>query len=402
MSDTFSASDPALGYFYQIRYSLLLLLQSDSDSEISIELVDDVAFHQDGAPRELLQTKHSIRSTASLTDASTDLWKTLRVWMAQVKDGQVRLDEAVFSLVSTGQANPGSAASMLRPGAQGRDVDGALTILTRVAENSRRDPKSAVGQAVQDFLNLSESRRRSLLSKVHVLDSSPNILESREQILKYLRVTTRPEFLTPVYERLEGWWFEVIVEHLADSSPNLIPYTALLAKINDIQEQFHQESLPIDFLQAIAPTEAELNVQERAFIEQLRLIVVSEPRIQKAINDYYRAFQQRSQWVREDLLHIGELETYEDRLIDEWERLHMIMQEELDEGADEGEVANAGRRLFNLIDSKLQLNIRPRVTEPYIMRGSFHILSNKFQVGWHRDFLNRLSHLLSTSQEGQA
>ncbi|HMX29338.1 MAG TPA: hypothetical protein PKC13_27380, partial [Blastocatellia bacterium] len=155
------------------------------------------------------------------------------------------------------------------------------------------------------------------------------------------------------------------------------------------------EFLPIEFLDAIAPDEQKLGAKERLFIEQLRLVAVAAPRIRKAINDYYRAFQQRSKWVREDLLLVGELETYERRLVDEWERLFERMKENLGDHAEETTLQHEGRALFNAVED-LELNIRPRCNEPYIMRGSFHLLANQLRVGWHADFVQRLNQLLTT------
>jgi hypothetical protein len=121
--------------------------------------------------------------------------------------------------------------------------------------------------------------------------------------------------------------------------------------------------------------------------------MVGEPCIRKAINDYYRAFQQRSKWVREELLLVGELEEYERRLVDEWERLFEVMKEDMGEDKDEAAMQREGRALFNTVQ-KLEMNIRPRCDEPYVMRGSYHILANQLRVGWHAEFLNRLSNLL--------
>src|SRR5215470_9047146 len=87
----FSAAPSALGYLYQVRYALVALLQAyDPESEISIEKLDDIAFESTGTAIELLQTKHRITHTGSLTDSSTDIWKTLRIWAASIKDGNAR------------------------------------------------------------------------------------------------------------------------------------------------------------------------------------------------------------------------------------------------------------------------------------------------------------------------
>ena len=78
-SHTHEASASATGYLFQCRYSLLAGLQAIPDSpqlEISVEKFDDVAFEANGEPTQLIQTKHHIGTTGSLSDASTDLWKT--------------------------------------------------------------------------------------------------------------------------------------------------------------------------------------------------------------------------------------------------------------------------------------------------------------------------------------
>jgi hypothetical protein len=393
MSGQFSANASALGYLYQSRYALLLLLGANLDSEMSLERFDDIAFEQEGTPTQLLQTKHQINSTGSLSNASTDLWKTLRVWSEAIAAGQFRPNEIILTLITTGRAPDDSAASKLRPvSPKGRDVESALEILRQVPRLS----ESITNQnAYEAFLNLSLPQQRALVSNIHILDSSPNIIDVQDQILAKLRISTRPQFLELVYERVEGWWMDRVIKHLSRNSSEPILYRELLAKINDIQEEYFEDNLPIEFLRAIAPAESELSEDQRIFIQQLRLITVGEPRIRRAINDYYRAFEQRSKWVREDLLGVGELEEYEERLIDEWERLHEIMKEDMPEGATDEQLEREGRALFNVFDTQIEKPIRPRCTEPYVMRGSYHMLANRLRIGWHAQFIDRLSALLA-------
>jgi hypothetical protein len=394
MSGQFSANASALGYFYQARYALLLLLGADVDAEMSLERFDDIAFEQDGTPKELLQTKHQINYTGSLSNASTDLWKTLRVWSDAIAKGRIEPTETILTIVTTGRAPDGSAASKLKPNdaQQQRDVNSALDTLRQVPQSSKSETNKPAYDA---FLALTPEQQHALVNNIYVLDSSPNILDTKDQLLGKLKFSTRPQFLKQVYERVEGWWFDRVVKHLSRNSSDPILYRELLAQINDIQEEYFDDNLPIEFLRAIAPEESELSEEQRIFIQQLRLVTVGEPRIRRAINDYYRAFEQRSKWVREELLDVGELELYEERLIDEWERLHEIMKEDLPAGATEKQMQTEGKALFNLFDSHKEIHIRPRCTEPYVMRGSYHMLANKLRVGWHAEFLTRLSALLA-------
>ena len=48
-----------LGYLYQVRYALVLLLANDDENQqISIEKFDDVAFSNDDTPAKMIQIKH--------------------------------------------------------------------------------------------------------------------------------------------------------------------------------------------------------------------------------------------------------------------------------------------------------------------------------------------------------
>ncbi|HYT45620.1 MAG TPA: ABC-three component system protein [Methylomirabilota bacterium] len=330
MSGEFSAQaqNQALGYLYQVRYALLLLMQTgftDPEAQISIEYLDDIAFEKFGTPFELIQTKHHINSKASLTDSSTDLWRTLRVWSEAFLQGKLQTENLTLTLITTELASSNSATHKLRPHALGsRNVDEALATLLAVAQSSG---SKVNGAAYKAFLDLNFDRQRALLTKVQILDGSPNILDVLKEIANFLRLSTREKYLQAVCRRLEGWWFDIVIKHLSSKSYNTISYNDLRIILNDIQEQFYEENLPIDFPEPLEVQEKDAKEDQRIFVEQLRLINARIKRIQKAISDYYRSSAQRSEWVRDGVLLTRELEQYENRLCDEWERRFEMMQE---------------------------------------------------------------------------
>ncbi len=396
MSGQFSAQaqNQALGYLYQVQYALLLLIEigiTDPEAQISIEYLDDIAFEKEGTPSELIQTKHHINVKASLTDSSTDLWRTLRVWSENLLQGRLQTENVTLTLITTEYAAVNSAACKLRPHASGsRNVDEALKTLLTIAQSSESKTNKAAYKA---FLSLNQNQQQALLTNVHILDGSPNITDVKKEIANHLRVTTRPKFLEAVCRRLEGWWLETVIKHLSLMSYNIIPYRDLLATLNNIQEQFYEENLPIDFPDPLEVGKEDAEADQRIFVEQLRLVKARVKRIQKAIGDFYRSSAQRSEWVRDGVLLNRELEQYEDRLRDEWERRFEIMQENFTDTPTEEEIQKGGRELFNDIE-QAKFYIRSRCTAEYIMRGSYHILADQLRVGWHVDFRNHLNHLL--------
>jgi hypothetical protein len=273
--ENFSVNASTLGYLYQARYALFLLLsKAETEAEISIARLDDISFEREGNPIELLQTGHHIKSTASLSDISVDFWKTLGRWSVAVAERRVNPGRTILTLITAGRASNGSAASMLRPGAiLGRDTNRALQILLEVAGAS----ESRTNQpAYEAFVNLSAFQQRALIRSVHILDSSPDILDTRDQILKRLRLITRPQFVEVVYERVEGWWFTRLIQRMSSDDSTPISYRELLDHIQniqrDIQRQLYADGLPIEFrsiefLERTAWDEHKLGQRDRAFIE---------------------------------------------------------------------------------------------------------------------------------------
>ncbi len=87
--DSHQATEQLLGYVYQIRYALYYLLsQDDERAQISVEKFDDIAVSYDGVVDTLVQLKHHVKTTGDLTDASADLWRTIKVWIDAVKQDE--------------------------------------------------------------------------------------------------------------------------------------------------------------------------------------------------------------------------------------------------------------------------------------------------------------------------
>jgi hypothetical protein len=399
LNTAFSAAGPALGYLYQSRVALWLALSQPDEAVLRLEGLDDIDIAGAGPDVSLVQLKHHISKAGALTDSSVDLWKTIRVWAEQISAGAVRVDSTTFALLTTATAPNGSAASFLRKNSS-RDSETAQTKLTDVATNST---SSTIQPAIAAFLRLDESTRALLFSRVYVVDETPNILNIQVEIQKLLRPAVKREFLGQLYERLEGWWFKEVVARLAspDGSSG-IATLALYEKVTALAEGFHEGNLPIDFLEAEPGQSTFAVLESKVFVQQLREINVDPTRVKKAILDYYRAFEQRSRWARESLLIGDEVEAFERKLIDEWQRFFLASKDELSAAAGEDELKKIGRKIFNWADLEAShIRIRPRVVEDYVRRGSFHMLADSLptpRVHWHPDFLDRLAAIIDSKE----
>ncbi|MCF1183137.1 hypothetical protein L0E83_06755 [Marichromatium gracile] len=397
--DKYAAVDASLGYLYQVRSALLWTLRrmkSEPDFLVGIETLDDVAFEAvSGDPKELLQTKHHRSTVGSLSDASTDLWKTLRIWFECTASGEIP-EGTSMCLVTTGEASAGSAASYLRY--NNRDVQAALTRLNATAQSS---VNVANKPAYAAFLAASPSQRAALLGRVTVLDVAPTVEDLDGEIRREVFWAVDKEHHTAFLDRLEGWWFRRVIVQLS-SNGDRIGSVEVESQMSDLREGFKQESLPInDDLLEFSLDEATKSAHENSkFVHQLDLIKAGKRRVAAAIRDYYRAFEQRSHWLRDELVIVPDLRRYERRLTEEWELVFERIRDELGDAATEQAKEKAARSVLAWAE-RASISVRPSVTEPFVCRGSLHMLADELRIGWHPEFSDRLAHLL-VGEEGAA
>lgn len=395
---SFSAADPALGYLYQVRLALLWSLRrlrAGDEFLVSVETLDDVTFEASGGtPDTLLQTKHHQTGTAALTDASPDLWKTLRVWFEGADDGTIPPGTALH-LLTTAAAASGSIASRLR--VEGRDVDAALAAM----ESTARSSTNAINAPVYKvFLATAVGRRRALVESIMVLDGAPSITALGDDLQTEVFWAAERKDHVAFLERLEGWWLRRVLKQLVSrDTRDRILGQEIEAQMSDLREQFKQDALPIDddLLNFDLDESTRATHARSIFVLQVELIVAGKRRVAAAIRDYYRAFEQRSRWLRDDLLLVGDISAYERRLVEEWELVFEAARDEVGPEAAEQAKQEAAREVLAWAERVL-IPIRPSVTEPFITRGSLHMLADEQRVGWHPEFRDKLAGILRVKE----
>ncbi|WP_206542362.1 ABC-three component system protein [Sphingomonas sanguinis] len=387
----FSAAEQGLGYIFQPRFALMKILELPESTAVFLEKEDDVEFLSESGIRSLGSLKHKAGGD-KLTNLSTDFWKSVRVWLDYYrKTGGIGSDGR-FLLFSTAELSEGTFLSLFTDRAA-RDDDRVEQVRAVLATST----STLIGKIDQELEQLSEDELNDFYSRITIVDATPRITDLPALINLHLR-TIRRESRTAVFERLEGWWMDLAIKMLSRERKEPIYGYEVSDKLSAIAEEYRNDNLPITFRGRLPESRIDVANDPRLFVEQLRALDLSATRIRNAIIDYYRAFEQRSSWARESLLISGEIEEYEDRLVDEWSRYRELAFEQLnDNGSDEANLV-AGKELYRWAEMETAtLRIRERVTEPYVVRGAFHILANaspKPRVYWHPRFLQRLQELL--------
>ena len=295
MASSHDASGSMLGYLAQCRYALLAALRelkNNPGHEISIERFDDITFEEAGTPLELIQSKHHA-APSDVTDSSVDIWKTILIWVKRIKADPAQAAQTRFVFLTTATASEGSALALLRQEKDQRDIETAQVLLNNAAEMSKNQ---ASEKGRESFLALDKALKSLLVSNIWVFDRAPNIINIREEIETELTLGVPPCHIESYTDRLEGWWFKRVISGLFNDDVPNITLSSLLGKITEIRDEFSGGGLPLDpNIDSISDVSIEA-YDDRYFVRQMRLVGVREGTASGAVQDYYRAFTQRSRW----------------------------------------------------------------------------------------------------------
>jgi hypothetical protein len=384
MNSIFSAAEPNLGYLYQVRYGLLLIVSvQDPDAKLLIEKIDDISIETPNT-LDVYQTKLHINSVANLTNASPDLWKTIRVWSEGILTGELNPDNCFFNLITTAETSDNTIPFKLKQVTIGlRNIDEIQTLLMDVIATS--DSKTNK-PAYDAFNSLSNDQQKKLIKNISVLDSSVDMNEAKYNIQKCLYYATMKDKVESLYQRLEGWFVGEVILQLQNQRAE-ITGMEVQAKIIDIADCLKADNLPADFTVSIAgDEELLLPYRKQMFVRQLEVVGVNPKVINHAISDYYRAFSQKSKWMRDGLIDPTDEIVYDNKLIDDWERKFALLEDCL--GKDDVTKKNEGRKFYEsfYVIGFPDIHIKDRFKSEYMVTGCCQILSDKKKVGWHPEF----------------
>ena len=298
----FSAAEQGLGYIYQARFALLKILSLPESNSVLVEKEDDVEFADDQGVKSLGSLKHKAIGD-TLTNLSTDFWKSVRIWLFHYLENGRTSSDTRFFLFTTAELSPSSFLRLfVDEGAA--DEESRANAAREAIEKS--DSRSLEPIRAQLKL-LSDRELEDFYGRITIIDASPRITEIPQMIMdRHLR-TVRRESRRILFERLEGWWMDLVIQVLTNERKEAILGYEVSDKLLALSEEYKSDNLPITFRGRLPDGKIDVEKDPRLFVEQLRALQLPAGRIQNAIIDYYRAFEQRSSWARESLLISGKL-----------------------------------------------------------------------------------------------
>ena len=213
-TDQYSAGEQGLGYIYQPRFALLRLLQLPESTSVLIEKDDDLDFIDKDGVKTLASLKHKGVGDR-LTDLSTDFWKSVRIWLARYnRDGRSEASLRFF-LFSTGTVSNTSFLRRFLPEPPAEDED-AVSLSQLAADALAKSESKLIGEIAVEFHKLNDDEKDDFLSRIVIFDGGPRIEDVPSIIKDQHMRSIRRENRDAIFERLEGWWNDIIVNLLVD------------------------------------------------------------------------------------------------------------------------------------------------------------------------------------------
>jgi len=396
-----SAAPQMLGYLYQAHFALYTLLQeTDEEATVVIEGLDDIEV-KNARGKKLQQLKNHVKQGATLTDRSTDLWKTLRIWSTALRERKWKPSQTQLFLITTATATDNSIASLLRKDDK-RAPEQALEKLLKVAEDIGNKELDA---SIAEFNKLTARQKSQLVRAIVLIDNAPTIDKLEQLIQDRMKLGQLTDKVKYIYQGVLGWWETKVVQQLLLSSTDSVePHLAYALKwidvnnmIYEISSQYQPDKLPTQFRYEEPSEEFYESQKGRMFVRQLQCLDVDPNQVRISIRKLYRAFQQRTKWAKEKLLVDGELFNYDRALREKWDEYRTKLKRKkkfFEKLHKEEKRAEFGRAVLDWAeDANFPIRESILAKDDYVTHGSYHLLADKAppEVHWHPNFLENIA-----------
>lgn len=382
----YDAVDTTLGFGHQILSGLVLLLEAEDDESVSFELSDDVTIHHlpDGenkAVESRYQVSHTLSSSPQeLTLKSVKLWKTLAIWASEFSRRERYL---LLTCAPAGRDLSCLVVNSDRTALHLLLVSEANLVVSEVEANKHKHTDRLPG--CRAFLKLSGPDQIALLDRINILDNSSNIIDTDRKLDGIFRNSLRPEKRPLLISRIREYWINRAFKSLTGELPRIIPKSEIQDFLEEMIAAITGTALPDDFGElGPAPDVETPNMMRR----QIEIVNGGPNRLKRARIAHWRSRNQRDRWMAEDITSRNALDTFDRKLIEQWEARHGPMADDTN-GSPEAEKKKQGRDLLDWshIDAPSGLvSVGTRVPPAFLVQGTYQDLADTLNIGWHPEY----------------
>jgi hypothetical protein len=394
-----TAKGPSSGYIFQFEISLLILADLKHNESISIECIDDVAkLDKNGNYLTSFQAKHSIISSGkTFGSTSSDLWKTINIWITNIKNGKLNKTTR-FEAISNKDTPQNSIIRKFGLYPFDNIIDDIEKIKDKQIQN--RDKKLLLNEKVTS-VNQTIKRIKYALDNKYEFEIIYNQFSlkiydnnSKENFYNKLNLGGYSELKKiEFYHSFLGWIQDKSKECWLNGSEAIFSKQDFDLKFNSLRDIYLLKKLYFrekELLQNNIPKTTEVDRQQ-IFIKQLDDInrFEKEEIIEEAIIDLLCKNLEMAHIISSnDPLTRDDFLKFEEKCIFKWKETvrSFITKPRLEDYSAE-ELNSIAIKTYDRIMLDLHINFKDETSftdsDKYIKNGTFLTLSNEPIIGWH-------------------
>ena len=401
-----TAKGPSAGYIYQFEVALWQLSCLDDNQSISIESIDDVAkIDKAGTYICSIQSKHSITiSGKSFGNTSEDLWKTLNIWIDNIKNGKLDSNNKFIAISNKGV--PRNSFLLNIGKCSFEDFIKTIEALKNEQEQKLSE-KLLKGEK-------GNSLKKTILKIDNVLKNKPELeiifknfelSENQDDVKKHIYNHLNlggftEEQKNNFYQSLLGWIQDKCKDYWTDgmeatfSKSDFDLKWNMLRDTNPLKSLFFRRKEEFTDANLVNPESVNKN---RLFIKQIEDIdrYDKEDIIEDAIVDFLcRDIEMNYLLKSSSLLTKEDFLKFEEKCLKKWREIvrNKITKPNINSYTEE-ELIEKAIEIYDEIMINLNLDFQDnfgfRDSNRYIQNGTFLSLSDKPNIGWHPDWKNK-------------
>ncbi|AZA88161.1 hypothetical protein EG349_15845 [Chryseobacterium shandongense] len=372
------APGQVLGYGLQFPRVLYHLLRCEPEDKVAIEVIGDVATI--AAESLITEEDKSSQIGNPVTDLSTDLWKTFFNWVGLINNGKIDVAKTKFVLY----VNKKGRTGIVNTFNNANTIDKARIAFTTAMKKIEK--KIDVKHEIWPYYDFLKKNQITLLQVINNFELQISSGGGAEAVKKEIRKKHISESqIDFIQHNLAGWVQTTILEKLANKEDGIISWEEFDKQFQPLFERSRKREL-IDFALTYPPEAEEISkhLRERPlFIRQLDHINANDDEIQDAVKDYLRAKVNRQSWIENGLIDETTATDFQSKLTDFWKN----KQRSLAITHKTYEACDRGMLLYIDCRSR-QETIRDQHPPSATIAGTYHLLANSADLGWHPDWEN--------------
>lgn len=390
-----TAVGPSAGLSFQFERALFWLAKSQADFIVGIETADDVAIEGQNGEMVLEQDKHSIQDSAKpFGNRSKDLWNTLATWIDAVDSDEVIAEKTKFFMV-TNKEVPKCIALDIGFADSDTKAEACVISLEEVAKN----PPLNVKSLMERVLRL-ESRENllKLIKNCELNDSSSESEGSglRKSTIKYLQL---PDWCLPIsdsiIDELLGWLHKTVLGLWCQKKAAWIERQHFVNQLFGIIEHRKRQRIRERAVHLIPVKTKEISQEKgNPFVRQIHLISDEDSIVDNAIREFVRCNIEKHRLSAEGIITDNDWLDFESTLQLRWDKIRARIIRLTQQSKEE----DIGYEIFSETTEDHREKLAGIETEQvYLTAGTYHLLANLLQVGWHPRYKELLRDLMETS-----